>query len=157
MAKHENYEKRTEELVTPIVNDLSLELYDVEFVKEAGEWYLRIYIDKEEGVTIDDCEHVSRRMSDLLDEYDYIDENYHLEVSSLGAGRSLKKDKDYDRNIGYDIEIKTYQVVNGVKEFVGTLAAYDKTTVTITIDEEEIVLEKKNISLIREYVDWDNY
>ena len=94
MTKREEYELKTEELLMPIINENNFELVDVEYVKEAGTWYLRAYIDKEGGITVDDCEIVSRRMSDLLDEHDYIPDAYIFEVSSPGLGRPLKKEKD---------------------------------------------------------------
>ena len=100
MTKREQYEQRTEELLLPILEELSFELVDVEYVKEGGSFYLRAYIDKEGGITVDDCEAVSRRMSDLLDEQDYIEESYIFEVSSPGLGRPLKKEKDYARSMG---------------------------------------------------------
>ena len=110
MAKRDTYEQRTEELLLPIVERHNVEIYDVEFVKEAGEWYLRAYIDKEGGVNILDCEAVSRELSDALDAEDYIDESYILEVSSPGLGRTLKKDKHLEKSIGEEVEIKTYKL-----------------------------------------------
>ena len=100
MSKRETYEQKTEEILIPIVDELGFELVDVEYVKEGSTWYLRTYIDKPGGITIDDCEVVSRRLSDILDEKDYIDEAYIMEVSSPGLGRPLKKEKDYKRSMG---------------------------------------------------------
>ena len=108
MAKRDTYEQRTEELLLPITAKHNVEISDVEFVKEAGEWYLRAYIDKEGGVSILDCEAVSRELSDALDVADYIDESYILEVSSPGLLRPLKKDKDFARHMGKDLEIRTF-------------------------------------------------
>ena len=136
MTKREQYEQRTEELLLPILEELSFELVDVEYVKEGGSFYLRAYIDKEGGITVDDCEAVSRRMSDLLDEQDYIEESYIFEVSSPGLGRPLKKEKDYARSMGKELEIRTYQAVNRKKEFYGILKAYDEDTVTIELEDE---------------------
>lgn len=149
MSKRDTYEQRTEELVMPIVYENGFELVDVEYVKEAGTWYLRVYIDKPGGITIDDCEIVSRRLSDLMDENDFIDDMYILEVSSPGLGRPLKKDKDFKRSIGQDVEIKTYKAIDKQKEFTGALKSYDEETVTITIDDTDVVFERKNIALIR--------
>ena len=105
MAK-KDYESRTEAMLMPIVEAKGFELVDVEWVKEGANWYLRAYIDKENGITVDDCEEVSRALSDLLDEEDFISENYILEVSSPGLDRPLKKEKDFARSIGKDVEVK---------------------------------------------------
>ena len=108
MSRREEYEKQTEELLEPIVAEQGFELVDVEYVKEAGNWYLRAYIDKPGGITVDDCEVVSRRFSDILDEKDYIEDSYIFEVSSPGLGRPLKKEKDFIRSVGQEVEIRTY-------------------------------------------------
>ncbi len=155
MAKHESYEQKAESMIAPILEENALSLVDVEYVKEAGQWYLRFYIDKEGGVNINDCETVSRAMSALLDQDDFIEDAYILEVSSPGLGRPLKKDKDFVRNTGREIEFKLFKAEDGAKEFVGVLKAFDKETVTVLFEEEEKVFERKNIALIREYVDWD--
>lgn len=126
MSRKEKYEQKTEELLCPIVEEYHFELVDVEFVKEGGTWYLRAYIDKEGGITVDDCELVSRRMSDLLDEKDYIEESYIFEVSSPGLGRPLKKEKDFQRSLGKEVEIHLYKPLNKQKEYRGILHAYDK-------------------------------
>ena len=150
MSKREQYEKQTEELLEPIVTGFGFELVDVEYVKEAGTWYLRAYIDKPGGITVDDCEAVSRKFSDVLDEKDYIEDTYIFEVSSPGLGRPLKKEKDYIRSIGKDVEIRTYRAINRSKEFTGALKAYTDDTVTIeTGDGEEMTFQKKEIALIR--------
>lgn len=150
MAKREEYESRTEKLLLPIMEELNFELVDVEYVKEGGSWYLRAYIDKEGGITVDDCEVVARRMNDLLDEEDFIEESYIFEVSSPGLGRPLKKEKDYARSMGKELEIRTYRAINRQKEFYGILTGYTVDTVTITTeDEEELTFQKKEIALIR--------
>ncbi len=123
---------------------------DVEYVKEGSSYYLRAYIDKEGGITVDDCETVSRRMSGLLDEQDYIEESYIFEVSSPGLGRPLKKEKDYARSMGKQLEIRTYRAINKEKEFYGILKKYDSDTVTIELeDETELTFERQQIALIR--------
>ncbi|MBO4400144.1 MAG: ribosome maturation factor RimP [Lachnospiraceae bacterium] len=155
MSQKEDYESRTEKLVLPIVEEKQFELVDVEYVKEAGDWYLRAYIDKPGGITIDDCEAVSRILSDRLDEEDFIEDAYILEVSSPGLTRPLKKDRDYERNIGKPVEIKLFRAVNGRKELTADLVAFDKDTVTVSEDGTETVLEKKNISLIRQAFIWE--
>lgn len=151
MTKVKECEQRTEGLLLPILADLNFELVDVEFVKEAGNWYLRAYIDKPGGITIDDCEKVSRTLSDVLDREDYIEEAYYLEVSSPGLTRPLKKAKDYDRNIGRPVDIKLFRTVEGCKEFTAILASYTDDTVCVTLEDgKELTIAKKNISLIRQ-------
>ena len=115
MSKKEIYEQKTEEILLPIVEKNGFELWDVEYVKEGGNWYLRAYIDKPGGINVEDCEVVSRELSDILDEKDYIDEAYILEVSSPGLGRPLKKEKDFARSIGKEVEIRTYRMVDKQK------------------------------------------
>lgn len=150
MPKRENYEQKTEELVMPIITANHFELVDVEYVKEGGTWYLRAYIDKPGGITVDDCEIVNRALSDLLDEKDFIDESYILEVSSPGLGRPLKKERDFERSLGEEVEIRTYRMIEKQKEFRGILKAYDKDTVTIAAeDEKEQVFQREDIALIR--------
>ena len=149
MSKREQYEKQTEELLEPIVTGFGFELVDVEYVKEAGTWYLRAYIDKPGGITVDDCEAVSRKFSDVLDEKDYI------EVSSPGLGRPLKKDKDFQRSLGEEVEIRTYRPIDRQKEFVGELKAYDKESVTIVYeDDTEQTFQRQEIALIRLALDF---
>ena len=146
----EAYEQKTEELLQPIIDAHGFELVDVEYVKEAGTWYLRAYIDKPGGITVDDCEVVSRAFSDILDEKDYIDDTYIFEVSSPGLGRPLKKEKDFARSIGEEVEIRTYRAIDRQKEFIGILVEYDKDTVTIEYeDETKQVFNRVDIALIR--------
>ena len=150
MTKRETYEKKTEEILNPMMEEHGFELVDVEYVKEAGNWYLRFYIDKEGGITVDDCEAVSRIFSDKLDELDFIEDAYIMEVSSPGLGRPLKKEKDYVRSMGKEVEIRTYRPINKEKEFYGILSAYDESSVTITTEEQkEQTFEKADIALIR--------
>lgn len=150
MTKKETYEKNTEEILLPIVEEYGFELVDVEYVKEGSTWYLRAYIDKPGGINIDDCEAVSRRLSDILDEKDYIDEAYILEVSSPGLGRPLKKEKDFKRSLGEEVEIRTYRMIEKQKEFTGILKDYDEKTVTIEVDGGMAkTFEKSDIALIR--------
>ncbi|MEN8699498.1 ribosome maturation factor RimP [Bacillus infantis] len=122
-----------EELVTPIVDDLNLELVDIEYVKEGKEWFLRVFIDKEQGVDIEECGLVSERLSEKLDELDPIPYNYFLEVSSPGAERPLKKEKDYKSAIGKNVLIKTYEPIDGEKTFEGKLTQFDGETVTVEV------------------------
>lgn len=150
MSKRETYEQKTEELLQPIVEGHGFELVDVEYVKEGGNWYLRAYIDKPGGIAVDDCELVSRAFSDILDEKDYIEDSYIFEVSSPGLGRPLKKEKDFKRSLGEEVEIRTYRAVDRQKEFVGILTDYDKDTVTIQMeDETKRTFDRSEIALIR--------
>lgn len=149
MSKKEIYEQKAEELVAPIVEKYGFELVDVEYVKEGGSFYLRAYVDKPGGITVDDCETVSREFSDKLDEADFIDESYIMEVSSPGLGRPLKKEKDFKRSMGEEVEIRTYRPINREKEFYGILTAYDENSVTIDCEGEEKIFQKADIALIR--------
>lgn len=158
MSKRESYESKTEELLKPIAGAAHVEIYDVEYVKEGSDWYLRCYIDKEGGVTIDDCERVSRALSDQLDQTDFIDEAYILEVSSPGLGRMLKKDKHLEKSLLEEVEIKTYKPINGAKAFSGILKAFDETTITLGIatekEIEDIAFNRKDIAAIRLALDF---
>ena len=155
MSKRETYETRTEELITPILDRMNFELVDVEYVKEGGTWYLRAYIDKEGGITVNDCEAVAREMNEILDREDFVEDSYVFEVSSPGLGRPLKKEKDYIRSMGKEVEIRTYRAINREKEFYGILSAYDENTVTIkTEDGTEMTFEKSDIALIRLAIDF---
>ena len=150
MTKREEYEQKTEEILQPIVDANGFELVDVEYVKEGGTWYLRAYIDKPGGITVDDCELVSRAANDILDERDFVEDSYVFEVSSPGLGRPLKKEKDFARSIGEEVEIRTFRPINRQKEFYGILDAYDKETVTIELDDEEkMQINRSDIALIR--------
>ena len=154
MSAREEYEFRTEQLILPLVEKNQFELVDVEYVKEGGSWYLRAYIDKEGGVNIVDCENVSRAFSEKLDEEDFIQEAYILEVSSPGLGRALKKDRHLEKSIGEEVEIKTYKPIDKKKEFVGILKTYDKDTITIEMETEEMVFEKSDIAIVRLTIDF---
>ncbi len=150
MAKREVYEKRTEELLEKIIEDNNYELVDVEYVKEGSNWYLRVYVDKEGGITVDDCEIVSRALGDLLDKEDYIEDAYILEVSSPGLGRQLKKDKDFNRSIGEEVEVKLYKPLNKKKEYVGYLTGFDNNTIDIELDDGEILkIQRNEIAIVR--------
>ena len=149
MSKKEIYEQKAEALVTPIVEKYGFELVDVEYVKEGGNFYLRAYVDKPGGITVEDCETVSREFSDKLDVADIIDEAYIMVVSSPGLGRPLKKEKDFKRSMGEEVEIRTYRPINREKEFYGVLTAYDENSVTIDCEGEEKIFQKADIALIR--------
>ena len=150
MGKKETYESRVEEFLLPLMKEHQFELVDVESVKEAGTWYLRAYIDKEGGIAVDDCEVISRRLGDWLDEKDFIDESYILEVSSPGLGRPLKKEKDFARSIGKDVDVRLYRQREGQKEFTGRLSSYDEQTVTLDMEDgSQMVFDRSGIALIR--------
>ena len=149
MSRREEYEKKAEALLAPIVEQAGFELVDVEYVKEAGNWYLRGYIDKPGGITVNDCEAVSRIFSDKLDENDFIEDSYIMEISSPGLVRPLKKEKDFARSVGKEVEIRTYRPIEKQKEFSGILTAYDDNSVTIDEDGSLRRFDRKEIALIR--------
>lgn len=154
MSKSETYVKRTEEFLEKMSGELEFEVVDVEFVKEAGEYYLRAYCDMEGGIGIEDCAEISRRLSDWLDENDFIDEGYILEVSSPGLGRALKKDKDFLRELGKEVELKLYKPMEGVKDFEGVLKSFDGENITIETEDKDEVFTKKEIANIRLKIDF---
>ena len=155
MSRKEEYESKTEALLIPILEEKGYEMVDVEYVKEGSNWYLRAYVDKPGGITINDLESVSRRLSDLLDEIDFISDTYILEVSSPGLGRPLKKDRDFDRSIGEEVEVHLYRSLNGNKQYVGLLKSYDKDTITIEDEDgSEISLDRVNVSLVKLTIDF---
>ena len=149
MTRREEYESRTEAFLLPVLAEHNFELWDVEYVKEAGTWYLRAYIDKEGGIAVDDCEVISRILSDWLDQADFIEDSYIMEISSPGLDRPLKKEKDFKRSLGKLVEIRTYRPIEKQKEFCGILNAYDSNSVTIDEDGTERTFDKKDIALIR--------
>ena len=133
----------------PIVEACGCSLWDVEYVREGGEWFLRLYIDKESGITIDDCEAVSRAVDPILDEKDPIPESYHFEVCSAGLERTLKRPSDFARFMGEPVMVKLYRPKDGAKEFPGVLAGYEDGAVTITMGDKELRFEKAEIALVR--------
>lgn len=150
MSKRDTIVQRTEELLEPILKEKNYDLWDVEYVKEGQDMYLRAYIDKEGGITINDCVEVSRALSDALDVDDFVeDDSYILEVSSPGLGRKLVKDKEFERSLGRSIDVKFYRPVDGTKEVSGILKGYDKETLTIEINDEEKCLTRKDIALVK--------
>ncbi len=150
MTRREQYEAKTEAFLLPLMEEHGFELVDVEYVKEAGTWYLRAYIDKEGGITVDDCEVINRKLGDWLDQEDFIQESYILEVSSPGLGRPLKKEKDFVRSMGREVEVKLYKAINKQKDYTGVLEAYDKDTVTLGMEDgSRIVFDRTGIALIR--------
>ena len=158
MAKKDSYEERAEALLLPIVEANGCEIYDVEYVKEGSDWYLRAYIDKPDGVNIVDCENVSRAFSEKLDEEDFIPDAYILEVASPGLGRALRKDRHLEKSLGEEVEIRTYKPIDKQKEFVGILKSYDKDTITIEIENgsetKDMVFAKADIAIVRLTLDF---
>lgn len=118
-------------LAKPVAEEEGCSLWDVEYLREAGTWYLRVYIDKEGGVSIDDCERISRRLDPILDEADPIPESYVFEVGSAGAERELKRPSDFEQFMGHEVEVKLYKPLNGSKTYVGALSGYEDGSVTI--------------------------
>ena len=152
--KKSEIEARTEALLQPICEANGVSIYDVEYVKEAGEWYLRAYIDKPGGVNINDCVDVNHALSDALDVDDFIEDAYTLEVSSPGLGRQLKKDRHFENSLGQDVELKLFKPRDGVKEFAGTLKSYTDSTVTVTINGNDEEFIRKEISVIKLALDF---
>lgn len=153
MAK-KDYEERTEKLLEPIADQNGVSIYDVEYVKEGEDYYLRAYIDKEGGVSIDDCEAVSRALSDALDNEDYISDAYILEVSSPGLGRTLKKERHFLNSIGEEVEIKTYKPIDGTKEFVGVLKSYEDKKAVVSTDKGDMEFSMDMIANARLTIDF---
>ena len=154
MSKREQYEQQTEELLLPIIERNGFELVDVEYVKEAGTWYLRAYIDKPGGITIDDCETMSRAIDPVLDEADPIEVSYRLEVSSPGVERTISRPEHYDACIGEKVEAKLYAPMSGQKKLIGILAAADEKTFTLETEIESIVIEKSACAKLATVFEW---
>ena len=140
------------ELARPVVEEEGCSLWDVEYVREAGSWFLRIFIDKDGGVGIDDCERISRRLDPILDEADPIPDSYVFEVGSAGAERELKRPGDFEQFMGSDVEVRLYQPVNGCKVYVGALSGYDKGRVTVTVGKNEVSFDKSQIALVKLHI-----
>lgn len=150
-----NIEEKVEKLLESKINELGYELYDVEYAKEGKNYFLRIFIDKEDGIDLNDCEKVNDGIMDLLDEADYIKEQYFLEVSSPGIERVLKKQKHFDSAMGEEIEVKLYKPINKEKELEGILTGYDEETITMTYENDEISVPRNNIAQIKTKYNWD--
>lgn len=148
-----NIEQKVQDLIQEKVEDLGYELYDVKYEKEGKDYFLRIFIDKAEGISLEDCEKVSNTISDVIDKAEYIKEQYFLEVSSPGVERILRKDKHLKDNLDKLVEIKLFKPINEKKEYVGALKSFDAETITI-IEEEELNFDKKNIAQIRIKYEW---
>lgn len=147
--KRVEIEQRCEALVQPILDAHEFELWDVEYVKEGANYYLRVYVDKPGGITIDDCVTISRALEAKLDAEDFIEEAYILEVSSPGLGRPLKRERDFARSLGSSVEVKLYKPINQQKEFTGILKSYTDDMVVLESEETELELKRSDIALIR--------
>lgn len=155
MSKRQDYEARTEALILPILEKNGFELYDIEYVKEGGTYYLRAYIDKPGGITVNDCEMVAREMNPILDERDYIPDSYVFEVSSPGLGRPLKKEKHLEKSIGEMVEIHTFRPIDHEKQFTGCLKSFDAKQIVLADEEEsERIFAREDIALIRLALDF---
>jgi ribosome maturation factor RimP len=148
-VKREDIEKRTEELVMPILDSGGYMLWDVEYVKEGQDMYLRVYADKEGGININDCVDISRSLETKLDEEDFIKDAYILEVSSPGLTRKLKKERDYLRSIGKRVDVKLYKASDGLKEFEAELKSFDEGVFVFALEDKDITINEKDISSLR--------
>ena len=154
MSKKEEIEAHTEQLLLPVIQEKGFSIYDIEYIKEAGDWYLRAYIDKPGGININDCVDVSHALSDALDKEDFIEDAYTLEVSSPGLGRQLKKDRHFVSSIGREVDLKTYMPVDGCKEYTGILKTFDSNTVTVFVNDQDKTFLRKDISVIKLALDF---
>ena len=147
-------EERVEELIKDKIENIGYDLYDVEYAKEGPNYYLRIFIDSEKGIDLDDCEKVSNEINEKLDEADYIKEQYYLEVSSPGVERTLRKERHLEQNIGKQVEAKLFKKdENGSKSYIGELKKFDEETITI----DEVIIERKNIAQIKTIFEWGKF
>lgn len=152
-----NIEEKIENRVSPIIKELGYNLYDVQYAKEGKDYFLRIFIEKDNGeIDLNDCEKVNNAITDVLDEEDYIKEQYFLEVSSTGVEKMIRKDRHLQENIGNLITVKLFKPVDGEKEYVGKLKEFNNDTLIMELEDSNLELERKNISLIKKYYDWDN-
>ena len=157
--KHEEVEKYIMDLVTPVLQDTDITVVGVEYVREK-DWYLRIFIDKPDGIEIDDCQFVSEKLAEILDEKDPIKEKYYLEVSSPGIDRPLKKDKDFEANYGKKVDIQFFAPFDGHKELTGILLSHTETEIDVKRivkgreEKNPIKIERKLIAMIRPHIDF---
>lgn len=150
-------EERVEQLIQKPIEDLGYSLYDVQYVKEGQNYFLRIFIEKPEGtIDLNDCEKVNNGINDILDTADYIKEQYFLEVSSTGVEKVLRKDKHLQDNIGSEVEIKLFKPIEKQKEFIGTLENFNENEITLELENRKVTINRKDISLIKTIFDWDS-
>ena len=148
-------EDKVEALITPKVEELGYNLYDVEYVKEGKDYYLRIYIEKERGIDLNDCELVSNNITEILDKEDYIKEQYFLEVSSPGIERVLKKDKHLQDNLKSNVSVKLFKPIENQKQYIGILVSFDEENIEIEIQDKTIKLPRTNIAQIKTVYTWN--
>ncbi len=148
-------EERVESLIGTRIESLGYRLYDVEFVKEGKDFYLRVYIDKDSGISLEDCEAVSNGINEVLDEADYIKEQYFLEVSSPGVERVLKKDRHLKENIGNKVQVKLFKPLAGKKFFEGFLESFSDDNICIKVESQILEIERSNIGQIKTVFDWN--
>lgn len=148
-------EEKVESLIEPKIKELGYNLYDVEYVKEGKDYYLRVYIDKDTGISLEDCELVSNNINEILDQADYIKDQYFLEVSSPGVERVLKKDKHLQCNIGAKVQVKLFKPFNGQKQYEGILKDYSETIISLETQNEIFEIERQNIGQIKTMFDWN--
>ncbi len=147
-------EDKIEELVTKPINNLGYRVYDVMYVKEGKDNYLRIFIDNDKGISLDDCEKVNNEITDMLDEVDYIKDQYFLEISSPGVERHIRKDKHLEKSLGKEVDVKLFKSVDKQKELTGTLKEFNENTLTITVENQDIIIERSNISSMKRAFKW---
>ena len=148
-------EKKVKDLIEPIINKLNYDLYDVIYIKEGKDYYLKIFIDKDSGISLEDCEKVNNAITDILDEKDYIKQQYFLEISSAGLERVLREDKHFKDNIGKLVEVKSYKnLINNKKNLIGILKDFDDENIIIEVEKKEIKIERKEISNIKTVYEW---
>ncbi len=150
-----NIEEKVEKLIQPIITNLGYVLYDVIYEKEAKDYYLRVFIDSEKGIDLNDCEKVNDAITDILDEADYIKDAYFLEVSSCGLEKVLRKDSHYKEQIGNEIELKLFKGLDKKKSYKGILKKFDKEKLTLQVEKKEIEIERKNISQAKTVYNWE--
>lgn len=150
-----NIENKVQDLVEKTIIDLGYELYDIQYIKEGKDYYLRIYIDSKKGIDLEDCEKVSNEVSTILDKNDFIKEQYFLEISSPGIERILRKDKHLKDNIGEEVEVSLFKPINKQKSIVGVLKDFDADTIEIEVENNILKIDRKNISLIKIKYNWE--
>lgn len=150
-----NIENRVQDLVENTITELGYELYDVQYVKEGKDYYLRIYIDSKKGIDLEDCEKVSNEVSTILDKNDFIKEQYFLEISSPGIEKVLRKDKHLKDNVGKNVEVNLFKPIDKQKSIVGVLKDFDADTIEIEVENNILKIDRKNISLIKIKYNWE--
>lgn len=150
-----NIEEKVEHLIENKVKELGYTIYDIEYVKEGKDYFLRVYIDSEKGISLEDCELVSNNITELLDKADYIKEQYFLEISSPGVERVLRKDKHLENNIGAKIQVKLFKPFDGKKQYQGTLQDFNENKIELKTNTEILEIERQNIGQIKTIFDWE--